>query len=116
MTRTVDGCQRCGISDYSLFSGQIELVGAYHTRLCMDCHNAFECFMREHAVFIALDNTKTAIQMLYARSCGDGIARTDEIIILENKSRSLMTELHEISHAWVTSGVAQQEQDDGPGT
>lgn len=95
-------CRRCG-ELFSLFGEvHIELAGgAYVTSLCSDCQNAFKIFIVDHPAWEAYLTNVEGTNMLFARTSGDAIDRTEEVTQLRDVRRGLLKELHRICGNWL---------------
>lgn len=81
--------------------GQMEMVGQYKAVLCTTCCNAFHEHIRDHPSFLAFKDIEVEINILFTRTTGDGIDRTDEIRQMRLRGLELGLVLYDLSRAWV---------------
>lgn len=95
------GCVQCG----SFATTKATLVGGFNTQLCTECQNTWHIFVIKQEAFATYRRTRQDTDILLARTCGDGVDRTDEIRALNERAAQLELQLFDLADRWVTGDV-----------
>jgi hypothetical protein len=91
-------CERCGADDVLETT---YLAGVYRARLCLDCVNAWDPFIRPHDLWRARQALEARGIMIASMTEADGFDRTDELIQAVNDADRVNTQIWLLAQAWV---------------
>ena len=98
--RDKTGCWRCGSYNISLFRDISQYKFGFNARLCAECLNDSEIYLREHPLFIKYLEVGDTIHVKLCQVCSDGAERLGEIKTLRTEERELSRQLFTLMETW----------------
>jgi len=103
-------CRRCGGRDSWMGANGVVMSGVYQAYLCLDCRNDWDAYITPHPTRLAKTANEDALNMAVARTCGDGVDRTDAMARLREDEQAINAQLRELAVAWVAATITRAER------
>jgi hypothetical protein len=93
------GCWRCGALVFSL-NGITRLIGGYHAKLCGECLNDCEVYLREHPFVVQFHGLQAEYEGTWAMASGKGEDCTEKFKEIRAKITEVEKQLFTLTETW----------------